>query len=116
MGFLSKLLTMGEGKQLKRYQAKVDKINALEPEFQALSDEELAAKTQEFRERYAAGESLDDLLPEAFAAVREAAVRALGLQPLRRADHRRHRPAPGPDRRDEDRRGQDAGRHAAGLS
>ena len=65
MGFLSKLLTMGEGKQLKRYQAKVDKINALEPEFQALSDEELAAKTQEFRERYAAGESLDDLLPEA---------------------------------------------------
>ena len=45
MGFLSKLLTMGEGKQLKRYQAKVDKINALEPEFQALSDEELAAKS-----------------------------------------------------------------------
>ena len=66
MGFLSKLLTMGEGKQLKRYQAKVDKINALEPEFQALSDEELAAKTQEFRERYAAGESLDkiDKLPQ----------------------------------------------------
>ena len=80
MGFLSKLLTMGEGKQLKRYQAKVDKINALEPEFQALSDEELAAKTQEFRERYAAGESLDDLLPEAFAAVREASVRAIGLR------------------------------------
>ena len=80
MGFLSKLLTMGEGKQLKRYQAKVDKINALEPEFQALSDEELAAKTQEFRERYAAGESLDDLLPEAFAAVREASVRTIGLR------------------------------------
>ena len=80
MGFLSKLLTMGEGKQLKRYQAKVDKINALEPEFQALSDEELAAKTQEFRERYAAGESLDDLLPEAFAAVRESSVRTIGLR------------------------------------
>ena len=63
-----------------RYQAKVDKINALEPEFQALSDEELAAKTQEFRERYAAGESLDDLLPEAFAAVREASVRTIGLR------------------------------------
>ena len=44
MGFLSKLLTMGEGKQLKRYQAKVDKINALEPEFQALSDEELRSE------------------------------------------------------------------------
>ncbi|EOS51418.1 preprotein translocase subunit SecA [Adlercreutzia caecimuris] len=80
MGFLSKLLTMGEGKQLKRYQAKVDKINALEPEFQALTDEQLAAKTSEFRERYAAGESLDDLLPEAFAAVREASVRTIGLR------------------------------------
>ncbi|MEY8459959.1 preprotein translocase subunit SecA [Eggerthellaceae bacterium 24-137] len=80
MGFLSKLLTMGEGKQLKRYQAKVEKINALEPEFQALTDEELAAKTVEFRERYAAGETLDDLLPEAFAAVREASVRTIGLR------------------------------------
>ncbi|WP_304426126.1 preprotein translocase subunit SecA [uncultured Adlercreutzia sp.] len=80
MGFLSKLLTMGEGKQLKRYQAQVDKINALEPEFQALTDEELAAKTVEFRERYQAGESLDDLLPEAFAAVREASVRTIGLR------------------------------------
>ena len=80
MGFLSKLLTMGEGKQLKRYQATVEKINALEPAFQALTDEELAAKTQEFRDRYAAGETLDDLLPEAFAAVREASVRTIGLR------------------------------------
>ena len=80
MGFLSKLLTLGEGKQLKRYQAQVDKINGLEPQFQALTDEELAAKTVEFRERYAAGETLDDLLPEAFAAVREASVRTIGLR------------------------------------
>ena len=80
MGFLSKLLTMGEGKQLKRYQATVDEINGLEPAFQALTDEELAAKTVEFRERYAAGETLDDLLPEAFAAVREASVRTIGLR------------------------------------
>ena len=80
MGFLTKLLTMGEGKQLKRYQATVDKINGLEPAFQALTDEELAAKTTEFRERYAAGETLDDLLPEAFAAVREASVRTIGLR------------------------------------
>ena len=80
MGFLSKLLTMGEGKQLKQYQAQVDKINALEPEFQALTDEELRAKTQEFRDRYQAGESLSDLLPEAFAAVREASVRTIGLR------------------------------------
>ncbi len=80
MGFLSKLLTLGEGKQLKRYEAAVQKINALEPSMQALSDEELAAKTVEFRERHAAGESLDDLLPEAFAAVREASVRTTGLR------------------------------------
>ena len=80
MGFLSKLLTLGEGKQLKRYEATVAKINALEPSMQALTDEQLAAKTDEFRERHAAGESLDDLLPEAFAAVREASVRTTGLR------------------------------------
>ncbi|NQU97407.1 MAG: preprotein translocase subunit SecA, partial [Chloroflexi bacterium] len=56
----------------------VDEINVLEPEFQALSDEALKAKTVEFRGRLSAGESLDDVLPEAFAAVREAAVRNLG--------------------------------------
>ena len=72
MGFLSKLLTLGEGKQLKRYEAMVQKINGLEPSMQALSDEELAGLTEQFRARFAAGESLDDLLPEAFAAVREA--------------------------------------------
>ena len=59
----------------------VDKINALEPEFQALSDEGIKAKTQEFKDRVAAGESLDDLLPEAFANAREASVRTLGLRP-----------------------------------
>jgi preprotein translocase subunit SecA len=58
----------------------VARINALEPEFEALSDAELAAKTAEFRERHAAGESLDKLLPEAFAAVREAAKRKLGMR------------------------------------
>ena len=116
MGFLSKLLTMGEGKQLKRYQAKVDKINALEPEFQALSDEELAAKTQEFRERYAAGESLDDLLPEAFAAVREASVRTIGLRHFDVQLIGGMAPQRGADRRDEDRRGQDARLHSGRLS
>ncbi len=78
MGFFSKLLTMGEGKQLKRYQAKVDKINALDPEFQALSDEELAARRRSSASAPPA--SLDDLLPEAFAAVREASVRTIGLR------------------------------------
>jgi preprotein translocase subunit SecA len=80
MGFLSKLLSAGEGKQLKKYQGTVDKINALEPKFQEMTDEELGAMTEKFRERYAAGETLKDLLPEAFAAVREASVRTLGLR------------------------------------
>ena len=56
----------------------VEKINALEPDFIKLSDDELKAKTNEFRERIKNGETLDELLPEAFAAVREAAKRTLG--------------------------------------
>ncbi|WP_350453747.1 preprotein translocase subunit SecA [Slackia heliotrinireducens] len=80
MGFLSKLLTFGEGKQLKGYQAKADRIGTLEPSMQALSDDELRALTAAYKERVANGESLDDILPEAFAAVREASVRTLGLR------------------------------------
>ena len=79
-GLFSKLLSFGEGKQLKNYQATVDKINALEPSMQAKSDEELAALTAEFRSRVDAGESLDSLLPQAFAAVREASVRVTGMR------------------------------------
>ena len=60
----------------------VEKINALEPEFQALSDDAIIAKTVEFKDRLAKGETLDDLLPEAFANAREAARRALGLRPF----------------------------------
>ena len=60
----------------------VARINALEPEFKALSDEGIIAKTHEFKERLANGESLDDLLPEAFANAREAALRAIGLRPF----------------------------------
>ena len=80
MGFLSKLLTMGEGRQLKGYQAVVEKINALEPRMQERTDAELAALTQEYKQRYADGETLDSLLPEAFATVREASVRTLGMR------------------------------------
>ncbi len=80
MGLLSKLFSVGEGKQMKKYQAVVDEINALEPQMQAMSDEELAGMTENLRARHRAGESLDDLLPEAFAAVREASVRTLGLR------------------------------------
>ena len=80
MGFLSKLLTMGEGKQLKGYRALVDKVNALEPSVQELSNEELRALTPAFKERVANGASLESILPEAFAAVREASVRSTGMR------------------------------------
>jgi preprotein translocase subunit SecA len=63
------------------YSDTVEKINKLEPEYEALSDEALKAKTAEFRQRLSAGETLDDLLPEAFAAVREASKRTIGLRP-----------------------------------
>ena len=70
-------------RELRRIEPLVDKIEGLRPQMQALSDEELRAKTDEFRKRYADGETLDDLLPEAYAAVREGARRALGMEPFR---------------------------------
>ena len=76
--FLSKILSFGADKDLKAYQRIVEKINALEPKMQAMSDEELQSQTEKFKARYAEGESLDDLLPEAFATVREASVRTIG--------------------------------------
>ena len=80
MGFLSKLLTMGEGKQLKRYQSIVDTINGLEASIKPKTDAELRAFSDSLRERAAAGEDTAALLPEAFAAVREASVRTTGLR------------------------------------
>ena len=65
---------------LKQYRSVVAKINGLEPQFEALSDEQLKAKTQEFRQRLAQGHTLDDLLPEAFATVREASKRVLKMR------------------------------------
>ena len=67
-------------RELKRMAPMVEAINQLEPQFQGLSDTELRAKTAEFKERLSRGESLEDLLPEAFAAVREASVRTLGMR------------------------------------
>ena len=75
-----KLLRAGEGKILRKLESIAVEVNALEPNYQALSDQELLGETANLRERYAAGESLDELLPEAFAAVREASVRTLGLR------------------------------------
>jgi preprotein translocase subunit SecA len=67
-------------RELKRMDPVIDRINALEPQMKSLSDAELSAKTGEFKERFSGGESLDDLLPEAFAVVREASVRTLGMR------------------------------------
>ena len=78
LGIAKKLFGTENDRKLKKLNPLVAKINALEPEFEALSDEALKAKTLEFRQRFKDGESLDDLLPEAFAAVRVAAQRSLG--------------------------------------
>jgi preprotein translocase subunit SecA len=75
---IDRVLRTGEGKTLRQLKRIADQVNSIEEDFSALSDAELRAMTDEFRERYAAGESLDDLLPEAFATVREAARRTLG--------------------------------------
>jgi preprotein translocase subunit SecA len=78
--FFSKLLSVGEGKQLRNFESIVEQINALESGIQKKSDEELAAQTARFRERLDDGADLDDILPEAFATVREAALRTLGMR------------------------------------
>jgi preprotein translocase subunit SecA len=77
-----KLFGTPNDRKVKALQRRVGEINALEPEISALSDDALSAKTQEFRRRHAEGESLDALLPEAFAVAREAGKRALGLRPF----------------------------------
>ena len=74
----TKIFGSSNDRRLKSFNARVAPINALEPKFEALSDDELRAKTIEFRQRLANGETVDDLLPEAFATVREAAKRTLG--------------------------------------
>jgi preprotein translocase subunit SecA len=73
---------MGEGRKVKVLENRVETVSALEPEIVRLSDSELREKTEEFRERLAAGETLDELLPEAFAVVREVSKRTLGMRPF----------------------------------
>jgi preprotein translocase subunit SecA len=80
MSVFQKILRAGEGRTLKRLHERVEEINALENEIAALSDEALRAKTEEFRRRFDEGEDLDELLPEAFACVREASKRTLGMR------------------------------------
>ena len=83
MGLLDKLFGTQSEREIKRLTPLVDKVMALEETYRALSDDELRGKTAHFRERLANGETLDGLLPEAFAAVREAADRVLGMRPYR---------------------------------
>jgi len=78
MSIFKKVLSAGESKKIRALEALVPRVNAVEDEFKALSDDELRGKTGEFRGRLQKGEDLDDLLPEAFAATREAASRAIG--------------------------------------
>ena len=79
---IDSVLRVGEGKILRRLRRIADQVDSIEEDFAALSDAELRAMTEEFRQRHGDGESLDDLLPEAFAAVREAAKRTLGQRPF----------------------------------
>ena len=81
MGLFDKFFGTRSQREIKKIQPLVDKVLKLEEEYRALSDEALKAKTPEFKERLAKGETLDDLLPEAFAAAREAADRVLGMRP-----------------------------------
>ncbi|HHW23534.1 MAG TPA: preprotein translocase subunit SecA [Clostridiaceae bacterium] len=83
MGLLEKIFGSYAEKELKRINPVVDKIESLEPEMKKLSDAQLKGKTREFKERLAKGETLDDILPEAFAVVREASVRVLGMRHFR---------------------------------
>ena len=80
MGFLDNLFNMADKKELKNFQKIAEKINDMEPRFESMKDKELKNMTNEFKERLSKGETLDDILPEAFAVVREASKRVLGLR------------------------------------
>ena len=79
---VKKIIGSKNDRDLKKLAPLVEQINSLEAEFSALSDDELKAKTSDFRQRLDSGETLDQLLPEAFSVVREASVRVLGLRPF----------------------------------
>ncbi len=81
MGVLDKLLNMGDGRKLKELRKVADQVAMIEPDYEAMTDDELRGQTDEFRKRLDDGESLDDILPEAFATVREATRRVLGKRP-----------------------------------
>ena len=80
MGFLDNIFNIADKKEMKKFNKIVDEIDALEPKFQAMSDTELKNMTNVFKERLANGETLDDILTEAFAVTREASRRVLGMR------------------------------------
>ena len=82
MSIIDKILRAGEGRQIKRLDRIADQVDALEEDFKKLTDDELRGKTEEFKQRVADGETLDELMVEAFATVREAAWRVLRLRPF----------------------------------
>ena len=82
MSFLTKIFGDGKKEMVAKYWPIVEQINQLEKELESFSNDELKTKTQDFRERIAKGESLDDILPEAFAVAREGAKRVLGQRPF----------------------------------
>ncbi len=83
MSIIDKIIGTHSERELKRIRSTVDSIEAMQPKMQALSDEELRAKTDEFKKRLANGETLDDIMPEAYATVREAGKRVLGMEHFR---------------------------------
>ena len=100
---MEKIIGSYSDRELKRIRPLADKVMALEGEFKALSEDALKGKTGEFKQRLTNGETLDSLLPEAFATVREAADRVLGMRPFYVSGFGRHRPASGPYLGNEDR-------------
>ena len=103
MSIIDKILRAGEGRMLRRLKAVADAVNSIEENYTDLTDAELRELTDTYRERYADGETLDDLLPEAFATAREAAHRVLGQRPYDVQVHGRRGAALRQHRRDEDR-------------
>ena len=115
-GLLKKIFGSRNERLLRQYMHSVRAINALEPAIAQVSDDALKAKTAEFKQRHANGETLDQLLPEAFAVVREAGKRVLNMRHFDVQLVGGIALAPGQDRRDAHRRRQDAGGDAARVS
>ena len=115
LGSLEKALRVGEGRRLKRLREQADYIMSLEPDFESLSDDELAGKTVEFKQRIENGEDVDELVFETFAAVREAFKRTMGVHLFPVQADGRDRSPRGRYRGDEDGRGEDVRRQPAAV-